>query len=90
MSISYTMVREKLAQIWTEVENSQEEVILTRRGHEDLALVPARELRSLRETAHLMRSPRNAERLLRALEGSRKREGRGFSSIEDVAAEIGQ
>ncbi|MGH7448928.1 MAG: hypothetical protein ACRELT_15260 [Longimicrobiales bacterium] len=41
------------------------------------------------ETAHLLRSPRNVERLLRALEGSRRREGRGFSSIEDVAAEIG-
>ncbi len=65
-TITYSRARERLAEVWDEVEESREEVILRRRGHEDLALLPAHELRSLKETAHLLRSPRNAFRLLQA------------------------
>ena len=42
-------------------------VIIRRRGAEDVALISADELRGLVETAHLLRSPKNARRLLRAL-----------------------
>lgn len=42
-------------------------LIIRRAGADDVALLPAAELRSLQETAHLLRSPRNAERLLRAM-----------------------
>lgn len=66
-TMSYSHLREHLAEVWDEVESSQEPVILQRRGHEDLALIPAAELKSLQETAHLLRSPRNAARLLAAL-----------------------
>jgi antitoxin YefM len=80
---SYSYARENLARLWDEVEDSREEIILTRRGHEDLALLPAHELRSLRETAHLLRSPANAARLLSALARSRAGEGAiDFQSIE--------
>lgn len=37
------------------------------RWREDVALVSAAELSSLLETAHLLRSPKNADRLLKAL-----------------------
>ena len=37
------------------------------RGSEDVVLVAAAELRSLMETAHLLRSPKNTQRLLTAL-----------------------
>jgi antitoxin YefM len=70
-TVTYDTAREKPAEIWDQVEESREEVILRRRGHEDLALIPAAELRSLKETAHLLGSPRNALRLLRALARSR-------------------
>ena len=88
-TITYSYVRENLAEIWDEVENSQEEVILRRRGHEDLALIPARELQGLKETAHLLRSPRNAARLLKALADSRNEDGAEFESIESLAASLG-
>jgi antitoxin YefM len=55
---TYSFVRENLAEIWNEVESSQTPIIITRRNHQDLALIPADELASLRETAHLMRSPK--------------------------------
>jgi antitoxin YefM len=89
MTPSYSYARENLAQLWDEVEESREEVILTRRGHEDLALLPARELRSLQETAHLLRSPRNAARLLRALARSRAQEEvPSFESAEALAEAV--
>lgn len=88
-SVSYSYAREHLADIWDEVEDAQQEVVLKRRGHEDLALVPARELRSLRETSHLLSSPRNAARLLTALARSRAEGGIKFGSIEALAVEIG-
>lgn len=88
-TITYSSARERLAQIWDELEDSREEVILRRRGHEDLALLPAHELRSLKETAHLLRSPRNAVRLMEALARSREDGGIEFESIEALAAESG-
>ena len=89
-SMSYSKARENLAAIWDEIEDSREEVILRRRGHEDLALLPAHELRSLKETAHLLRSPANAARLLAALSRSRRTDGGlAFESIEALAAEVG-
>ena len=70
---TYSHLREHLAEVWDEVESTQEPVILKRRGHEDLALLPAAELAGLMETAHLLRSPRNAVRLLEALARSQAR-----------------
>ncbi len=73
--VSYTDARARLAAICDEVAESREPVIIHRRGSEDVALVSAAELRSLTETAHLLRSPRNAERLLKALKRARRRKG---------------
>ncbi len=53
---TYSHLREHFAKVWDEVGSSQEPVILRRRGHEDLALIPAAELRRLQETAHLFQS----------------------------------
>jgi antitoxin YefM len=64
---TYTNARANLKAILDEVAESREPVYITRRNGEDVAVIAADELRSLMETAHLMRSPRNAERLLRAL-----------------------
>jgi antitoxin YefM len=55
------------------VASTREPVIIHRRGHEDVALVPADELRGLQETAHLLRSPKNAERLMKALRRAQQR-----------------
>ncbi|MEP6714395.1 MAG: type II toxin-antitoxin system Phd/YefM family antitoxin [Terriglobia bacterium] len=64
---SYTSLRENLASILDQVVDQQETIIVRRRGARDVALVPARELAALMETAHLLRSPENARRLLKAL-----------------------
>ena len=69
---SYSHARENFASLWDEVEDSREAAVIQRRGHEDMALIPADELASLRETAYLLRSPENAVRLLAALTRARR------------------
>ena len=64
---TYTNARATLAALCDQVASTREPVIIRRRNAEDVALVSAEELESLLETAHLLRSPRNAERLLQAL-----------------------
>ncbi len=64
---TYSHLRENLAEVWDQVEDTQEPVIVKRRGHQDMAILPADELESLRETAYLLRSPKNARRLLEAI-----------------------
>lgn len=73
--VTYTAARARLAALCDEVAESREPVIIHRRGSEDVAIVSAAELRSLTETAHLLRSPRNAKRLLGALRRARRRQG---------------
>jgi antitoxin YefM len=68
---TYTSLRENLASVLDEVVDQQEIVIVRRRGSRDVALIPAAELAGLMETAHLLRSPRNARRLLSALRRSK-------------------
>lgn len=64
---TYTSLRENLASVLDQVIDQQETVIVRRRGARDVALIPAAELAGLMETAHLLRSPVNARRLLSAL-----------------------
>jgi len=64
---TYSNARANLAALLEKVATNREIVIINRRGAEDVALVAASELSSLLETAHLLRSPENARRLLTAL-----------------------
>lgn len=70
MHASYTETRAHFVLYWNRVIESREPLIITRKGAEDIALIPAAELASLMETAHLLRSPKNAKRLLKALKKS--------------------
>ena len=85
---SYSYVRENFARLLEEVEANRDVVIINRRGHEDVALVPAGELESLVETAHLLRSPHNAARLLTALRRALARKGKAQTTAE-LRAQLG-
>ena len=64
---TYTALREKLAGFLDQVTDDREVVFVRRRGARDVAIVAADELSSLMETAYLLRSPKNAERLFESL-----------------------
>ncbi len=70
---TYTSARANFAQLCDEVTAKREIVIINRRGSEDVALISASELSGLIETVYLLRSPKNAERLLTALNRARSR-----------------
>lgn len=65
--VTYTTARANFAKLCDSVADNHEVVIINRRGAKNVALVAADELAGLLETAHLLRSPRNARRLLTAL-----------------------
>ena len=79
---TYTHARARLAALLDEVTDNREVVIIRRRGCEDVAMITADELAGLLETAHLLRSPKNARRLLGALD--RVRQGSGTPQTIDA------
>jgi antitoxin YefM len=85
---TYTQARASLAALLDQVTNNREVVIIQRRGAEDVALISADELASILETAHLLRSPANAKRLLDALDRGRKGSGTP-QTIDDLRNEVG-
>jgi antitoxin YefM len=72
---TYTQARDGLAKLLDQVTHNREVVIIHRRGEEEVAMIAASELVSIMETAYLLRSPANAERLLSALGQALKGEG---------------
>ena len=88
IEFTYSSAREQLATLLDRVTKDREVVIIQRRGAEDVAMIAADELASLTETAYLLRSPQNAERLLSALAQALKNEGNP-QTIDDLRREVG-
>jgi len=76
LETTYTQLRGKLASVLDRVAADQEVFIIRRKGGRDVALIPANELVAIMETAHLLRSPKNARRLLRAFRRAEKGSGK--------------
>jgi|SRR3989304_2354335 len=85
---TYSEARANLASLLDQVTQDREIAIITRRGSEDVALVSADELSGLLETAHLMRSPANAKRLLAALRRSQSK-NLPSTTLDELRAELG-
>ena len=85
---TYTQARANLASLWDEVTLNRQIVRIERRGAEPVALIAADELEGLMETIYLLRSSRNAERLLKALVRARLEEGTP-QTIEELKREVG-
>ena len=68
LEVSYSEARSNFASLLDQVTDDLEVVVIKRRGHKPVALIDASELSSMMETEHLYRSPKNAERLTKALE----------------------
>ena len=63
---TYSNARAHLAALMDQVTDTREPIVIRRRGAEPVALVAADELAGWMETAYLLRSPKNARRLLDA------------------------
>lgn len=85
---TYTKARANFASLWDMAVHNREVIIIERRGTESVALISADELEGLLETAHLLRSPENTKRLLKALTRARQKKGTP-QSIEEMKKEVG-
>ena len=85
---TYSNARAHLASLMDQVTDTREPILIRRRGAEPVALVAADELAGWMETAYLLRSPKNAQRLL---DGNRRAAaGEGISlSIEQLRERLG-
>ena len=68
---TYSQARAQLKTLMDRAVDDREVIILRRRSGGAVAMIDAEELESLIETAHLLRSPQNAQRLLTALARAR-------------------
>ena len=71
---TYSQAREQLMSLMDRAVDDREVILVRRRSGGAVAMIAADELEGLLETAHLLRSPRNAERLLAALGRARATE----------------
>ena len=66
-TISYTTARTEFANTLDRVNDNQEPIIITRNGKASAVLLSMEEYESLQETAYLLSSPKNAQRLYESI-----------------------
>jgi antitoxin YefM len=90
-SIAYTNARNGLASLLDRVSKNSEIVIINRRNKPDVALISKEELDGLLETVYLLRSPKNAKELFKAIEESKQMDDATVEpqSIKDLCEDLG-
>jgi antitoxin YefM len=66
-TISYSEARGKLAETMEKVCDDHAPVIITRQNARSVVMMSLADFQALEETAHLLRSPKNARRLLESV-----------------------
>lgn len=72
---TFPEARAHLGELLDRVVNDREVVVIKRRGCDDVALIPADELRTMMEEIYLFSSPANARILLDGIEAAQRDEG---------------
>lgn len=85
---TYSQARGQLKSLMDRTVHDREVIVVRRRTGGDVAMIAADELESLIETAHLLRSPKNADRLLAALARARS-ESLPATSIASLQQQVG-
>jgi antitoxin YefM len=85
---TYSKARANLANLLAAASEDKEVILINRRNKEEVALISSSELSSLMETAHLLRSPKNAQRLLTALNRALS-ESESISTLDQLKKELG-
>ena len=85
---TYSELRQKLASYLDRVVDDREVVVVKRRGARDVAIIAADELAGLDETAHLLRSPANARRLLESLRELDRGKGKKMT-LDELRRSVG-
>ena len=70
-TINYTTARQHLAETMDRVTGDRAPILVTRQKGEPVVMMSLADFNALEETAHLLRSPANAERLIRSVNSLR-------------------
>ncbi|MDH4318977.1 MAG: type II toxin-antitoxin system prevent-host-death family antitoxin [Desulfobulbaceae bacterium] len=66
-TITYTAARGNLAKTMEQVCDDHSPVVITRKNAEPVVMMSLEDFQALEETAYLLRSPKNARRLLESI-----------------------
>ena len=80
---TYSNFRQKLKYYLDLVLDKHEPVQVTRKNGEDVIVMPKSDYDAMQETFYLLRSPKNAERLLKGLKQYEKGEGKEKKLIKE-------
>ena len=75
-AITYSSARENLAHTITEVFRNHDPVIITKKGTDSVVMMSLEDYESMKETTYLLRSPKNARRLLESIQQLEEGKGR--------------
>lgn len=67
-AITYSHTRQHLAEIMNKVTEDRSPVLITRQTGNPVVMMSLQDFNALEETAYLMRSPKNAKRLMESIE----------------------
>lgn len=67
-ALSYSHTRQHLAEIMTKVADDRAPVLITRQNGNPVVMMSLQDFNALEETAYLLRSPKNAKRLIDSIE----------------------
>ena len=81
-SITYSKARQNLAETIQTVCEDQAPVLITKKDDMSVVMLSLEEYESLEETAHLLRSPKNARRLIESMEQLHSGKGKVRKLIE--------
>jgi antitoxin YefM len=85
---TYSHARANFSSLLDEASLNNELIVIDRKDKEAVAMIALSELESLSETAHLLRSPKNRDRLLTALERSKNTKRKPIS-IDQLSKKVG-
>ncbi|QDA56452.1 type II toxin-antitoxin system Phd/YefM family antitoxin [Thermomonas aquatica] len=81
-AITYSTARANLADTMDRVCEDHEPIIITRNGEQAVVMMSLEDFKALEETSYLLRSPKNARRLLESIASLESGNGRARSLAE--------
>lgn len=82
--INYTDLRNNLAASMDKVANDHSPLVITRQNSEPMVLISLKDFNAYEETAHLLASPKNAERLRRSIAAAKAGQTTEQALIEEA------
>ena len=83
-TINYTNARQHLAETMDRVSNDRTPLLVTRQKGERVVMMSLADYNALEETAYLLRSPANAQRLLKSINSLRSGKAQARQLIDEA------